>query len=65
MVFTPDEWAEIQQEKLAVSAAPIPPSELGQNQNYVFALPPRYDYDFRTGFEEVEKIMQSNPLKAY
>jgi hypothetical protein len=65
MVFTPDEWAEIQQEKLAVSAAPIPPSELGQNQKYVFALPPRYDYGFRTGFEEVEKIMQSSPLQGY
>jgi hypothetical protein len=65
MVFTIDQWNQIQQDKLSVSAAPFPPSELGRNQKYVFALPSRYDYDFKTGFEEVEKIMQSNPLRAY
>jgi hypothetical protein len=65
MVFTLDEWNQVQQEKISVSAAPFGPSELGRNQQYVFALPPRYDYDFLTGFEEVEKIMQDNPLKAY
>jgi hypothetical protein len=65
MVLTPDEWKEVQNSTLAVSAAPIDPTELGSNKNYVFVLPPRFDWDFRTGFEEVEKIMQSNPLKAY
>ena len=65
MVFTLDQWSQVSQEKLFVSAAPFPPSELGRNKTYVFALPPRYDYDFRTGYEEVEKIMQSNPLQAY
>jgi hypothetical protein len=65
MIFTADQWSEIQQDNLEVSAAPFPPSELGRNQKYVFALPPRYNYDFSTGFEEVEKIMQSNPLQGY
>ncbi len=65
MVFTLDQWNQIQAEKLSVSAAPFPPSELGRNAKYVFALPPRYNYDFSTGFEEVEQIMQSSPLKAY
>jgi len=65
MVFTPDEWNDIQKENLSVSAAPIPPSELGQNTKYVFALPARYDYDFSTGYQEVEQIMQNSPLKAY
>jgi hypothetical protein len=64
MVFTPAEWAEIQKQTLAVSAAPIGPTELGSNQNYVFALPPRYDYDYKTGWQEVEKIMASNPLSG-
>jgi hypothetical protein len=65
MVFTPAEWGEIQKETLAVSAAPIPPSELGQNPKYVFALPPRYDFDYKTGYQEVETIIQSSPLKGY
>ena len=65
MVFTPAEWAEIQKETLGVSAAPIPPSELGQNAKYVFALPPRYDFDYKTGYQEVEQIIASNPLNGY
>jgi hypothetical protein len=65
MVFTPAEWTEIQKETLAVSAAPIPPSELGQNAKYVFALPARYDFDYKTGYQEVEQIMASNPLMGY
>jgi hypothetical protein len=65
MVYTLDQWNQVQQGTLVVTAAPFPPSELGRNKTYVFALPPRYDYDFSTGFEEVEKIMQNNPLSAY
>lgn len=65
MVFFNNQWDLLNQEKISVSAAPFAPSELGHNKNYVFALPPRYDYDFRTGYEEVEKIMQNNPLQGY
>jgi hypothetical protein len=65
MIFSLNQWSLVSQEKMAVSAAPFLPSELGRNQKYVFALPPRYNYDFRKGFEEVEKIMQSNPLAGY
>lgn len=64
-VFTPDQWDQVQAGQLDVYAAPFPPSELGRNKNYVFGLPPRYNYDFRAGFEEVEKIMQNNPLVGY
>ena len=42
MVFTHDEWALAEQQKLAVSAAPISPSKLGENAKFVFALPPRW-----------------------
>jgi hypothetical protein len=47
-----------------VSAAPFPPTELGRNKRYVFALPPRYDYAFLDGYLEVEEIMRGKPLKA-
>ena len=62
MVFTPDQWNLIQQQKLAVGAAPVAPSMLGQNASYVFALPARYNYAFLPGFEEVQNIIDSKPL---
>ena len=65
MVFTLVQWDLVSQERMTVSAAPFGPSELGRNKTYVFALPPRYDYDFRIGYQEVEKIMQNNPLQGY
>jgi hypothetical protein len=63
MIFTHKQWELVQQEKIIVSAAPFPPSELGRNTRYVFALPPRYNFAFPTGYEEVEKILQGKPLK--
>jgi bla regulator protein blaR1 len=65
MVFTPRQWRMIQRGILNVSAAPFPPSELGRNKRYVFAIPPRYDYAFPDGYLEVEEIMRGNPLKAF
>ncbi|MEA4926009.1 MAG: M56 family metallopeptidase [Syntrophomonadaceae bacterium] len=65
MIFTLNQWNLVQQEKLSVGAAPIGPTELGRNRTYVFALPARYNYAFPTGFEEVENIIASHPLKAY
>jgi hypothetical protein len=43
MVFTPAQWVKVQAEGLGVGAAPVPPSELGHNSTYVFALPARYN----------------------
>ena len=63
MAFTITQWDLVQQEKLSVGAAPTPPSELGRNSTYVFALPARYNYSFPTGFEEVEQILEEKPLK--
>jgi hypothetical protein len=65
MIFTPEQWVLVQQEKLSVSAAPIPPSELGHNTKYVFALPARYNFAFQTGYEEVEKILEDKSLQAF
>jgi hypothetical protein len=65
MVFTLSQWDSMQQEEFHIGAAPIGPTELGRNEEYVLALPARYNFSFPTGFEEVEKILEGNPLKAF
>lgn len=64
MIFTIDQWNDVVDEKVGVSAAPIPPNELGRNSKYVFALPARYNFAFPEGFEEVEQILDDNPLQT-
>jgi len=44
------------------SAAPMGPKELARNTKCVFALPARYNYAFPAGYEEVEEILENNPL---
>lgn len=65
MVFTTAQWESLQQEKFHIGAAPIGPSELGHNSKYVFALPARYNFAYPAGVEEVEKILEGNPLKVF
>jgi predicted small lipoprotein YifL len=62
MVFTINQWNDLQKDKFHIGAAPIGPSELGRNKEYVFALPARYNFAFPTGYEEVEQIVQSGAL---
>lgn len=64
MVFTHAQWDSVQNADLVVSAAPFPPSQLGRNPKYVFGLPPRYNYAFPSGFEEVEQILQSGAFHS-
>ncbi|MGI6686422.1 MAG: hypothetical protein ACOX47_13310 [Bacillota bacterium] len=64
MIFTRDQWKSLQEEKFHIGAAPMGPKELAHNSEYVFALPARYNYAFLTGYEEVDKILQSNPLQV-
>lgn len=64
MIFTPAEWAKVEKVTMSVSAAPIGPEELGHNSKYVFALPPRYNFDALTGWEEVDKLVHGHALKA-
>jgi hypothetical protein len=63
MIFTLAQWNSLQQEKFHIGAAPIPPSELGRNSRYVFALPARYNFAFPAGYEEVETIVNNKPLQ--
>ena len=65
LVFTLRQWSALKAQKFYVSAAPIAPSELGRNTQYLFALPPRYNYAFPTGWQEVEKILERKPLLAF
>jgi hypothetical protein len=62
MIFTRDQWSALQKEEFHVGAAPMNPKELDRNNQYVFALPARYNFAFLEGFEEVEKILEKNPL---
>lgn len=62
MIFTKDQWNNLQQDKFHIGAAPINPSKLGENNNYVFALPARYNFAFLKGYKEVEDIINNNPL---
>ncbi|NLI92774.1 MAG: hypothetical protein GX434_11385 [Peptococcaceae bacterium] len=64
LIFTLAQWNSLQKEEYHIGAAPIGPKELGRNSKYVFALPARYNFAFPAGFEEVEKILEGNPLHA-
>lgn len=63
MVFTIAQWdAEARGEFHSGGAAPIGPSEIGRNARYVFAHPPRYNYAFPMGWEEVDRIIRDKSL---
>ena len=63
-IYTLSEWAGIKAEKYSVGAAPIPPSELARNAQYVFALPARYNFAYLEGYKEVEEILINKPVAA-
>ncbi|MEH7885338.1 hypothetical protein V7654_13580 [Bacillus sp. JJ1609] len=63
MVFTLNQWSSLEKEEFHIGAAPIGPRILGQNNQYVFALPARYNFAFLEGYEEVEKILENDPLQ--
>jgi len=65
LVFTISEWNSYLAENFSVSAAPIPATELARNNKYVFALPPRWDFDYSLGFKEAENIIANKPLHAF
>jgi hypothetical protein len=65
MVFTIEQWGFVHHDRMILSAAPVGPSEIGRNCRYVFALPARYNYADVDGVEEVNALMQTQPLHAY
>jgi hypothetical protein len=62
MIFTLKQWSALEKGEFHIGAAPIGPTILGQNNEYVFALPARYNFAFLEGYEEVETILENNPL---
>lgn len=72
MVFTHAQWNLIMAGNsststtfMSVSAAPIPPSKLGENSKYVFAIPPRYNYAFPQGYEKTDQIVQDKSAWSF
>lgn len=64
MVLTLEQWRALENEEFGIGAAPVAPKKLGENSKYVFALPARYNFEFPTGYEEVEQILENNPLQG-
>ncbi len=65
LVFTTAQWEAYLAEEFAVGAAPIQASELGRNNQYVFALPARWDFDYSLGVEEARTIIAGQPLQTF
>jgi hypothetical protein len=63
IIFTLKQWSSLEKGEFHMGAAPIGPTILGQNNEYVLALPARYNYAFLEGYEEVENILENNPLQ--
>lgn len=64
-VFTIQQWNDMQADKFHIGAAPINPSELARNANYVFALPARYNFAYQTGYEEVQQVIDAKSVTAF
>lgn len=62
MIFTLDQWNNLEIDKFHIGAAPINPKELARNDKYIFALPARYNFAFLTGYEEVDTIINSGAV---
>ena len=65
MVLTIEQWDHMQQGEWHIGAAGVGPGELGRNSKYVFVLPARYNYAFPEGWEEVEQIIQRDPITTF
>ncbi len=65
LVFTISQWNSYIAEDFAVSAAPILANELARNNKYVFALPPRWDFDYSLGFKEAQDIIAGDPIDTF
>jgi hypothetical protein len=63
MIFSLEQWSSLEKGEFHIGAAPVGPTMLGQNNEYVFALPARYNFAFLEGYEEVETILENNPLQ--
>ncbi|TRZ50943.1 hypothetical protein D4R99_05140, partial [bacterium] len=65
LIYPIDQWKkwEINNFEGYPTAAPFGPTERARNDRSVFATAPRYNYDYQTGWEEVENIIKT--MKAF
>jgi hypothetical protein len=63
MIFTFEQWSSLEKGEFHIGAAPVGPTMLGENNEYVFALPARYNFAFLEGYEEVETILETIPFQ--
>lgn len=63
MIFSYPQWEALAKDHFHIGAAPMNPSELARNADYVFALPARYNFAFPLGYEEVEEILAGQPIQ--
>jgi bla regulator protein blaR1 len=64
LIFKPEVWRKVEDAKITVGAAPFPPSELGRNNRYVFALPARLTSGSANGYQEVSNLTREKPLET-
>lgn len=64
MVFTRAQWELAEKNGYGFGAAPVGPSEIGRNARYVFALPPRYNYDLSMGWQDVDDLIREHAVNA-
>jgi len=62
MILTLKQWQDLQNDEFHIGAAPVNPTMLGENYQYVFALPARYNFALLPGYEEVDRIIENDPL---
>lgn len=65
VILTRKQGREDEQTDLSVGAAPYPPSIIGRNKKFVFALFPRWEMEGLDGCDEVLGIMGHNPLHPF
>ena len=63
MVFTLAQWESAEKSNLYLSGSALGFHELGRNRKYAFALSSRYNEAEVAGREEVDKILQHEPLR--
>jgi len=71
-IFTHSQWDLINRGRLSVTAAPFWPDKWGENAKYVFVLLPRWyyqafppNYNMPSGHQEMNAIIESNPLHPF
>lgn len=66
MIFTRDSWNLVLEKNLAVSAAPVPPLLIGENEKYIFATPPRwYGFTDDIGWQGAVDIVETFKALPY